>query len=88
MSFEFAQLDTRVVTLGALVRLLERVSVAYVAHQFTGSGEGGVALLALLRPHAGVRVDVVLQRRDRLEAAIADRAFVRAFLRTKHKMCA
>ena len=80
---QLAQLHRTVVALGTFVRLLERVPVADVPHQLAGRGKCRVALLALVRAHACVRVDVVLQRRDRLEATVADVALVRPFLRVR-----
>ena len=49
MPLELAQFDRRVVTLRALVRLLQGVAVAHVAHQLAGRREGHVAELALVR---------------------------------------
>ena len=46
---ELAQFDRRVVTLRTLVRLLQGVTVAHVAHQLAGRREGHVAELALVR---------------------------------------
>lgn len=62
MPLQFGQLHRGVVALVAPVRLLVRVPVTDVAHQFARSGERRVAELALVRSDAGVGVDVVLQR--------------------------
>ena len=80
MSLEFTELHACIVTFRTFVRLLERVSVPNVPYEFPGCSERGVALLALLRTHARVGVDVVLQRRHCLEASVAYVALVRPFL--------
>ena len=81
VALQFAQLDRRVVALGAPVWFLVRVPVAHMAYQFSRSGERTVAVLAPVRFSARVGVDVVLQRRQRLEAPVAHAALVRTLLR-------
>lgn len=73
VTLELAQLDRGVVALGALVRLLERVPVADVARQLARGRERRLAVAALVRLGARVGVDVVVQRRQRLEPALAHR---------------
>lgn len=63
------------------MRLLVRVLVAVVANQLTGRGERTVTSLAFVRPRAGVRIGVIVQRRPCLEAFFADGALERTFLR-------
>ena len=56
------------------------VPVSHVPDELPRGGEVHVAELALVRLGAGVSVDVVLQRGQGLEAALAHRALVRALL--------
>lgn len=59
VSFQFAELNARVIALGTLVRLFVRVSIADMSHQLTGCGEGAVAELADVRLIAGVSVVMI-----------------------------
>lgn len=54
--------------------------------QRTRGGEGAVAVFADVRLDTIVHIDVVLQGRDGLEAALADVAFVRPLLRVRLHM--
>ncbi len=60
--------------------------VSHVADELPRGGEVHVAELALVRLGAGVSVDVVLQRGQGLEAALAHRALVRALLEIETQM--
>lgn len=80
VALQLAQLHTGVIAFGAFVRFLVGVLVADVAHHFAGRRETTVAMLALVRLRAGVRVDMILERCPCLEAVIADGALVRTIL--------
>ena len=62
------------------------VPVSHVPDELPRGGEVHVAELALVRLGAGVSVDVVLQRGQGLEAALAHRALVRALLEIETQM--
>lgn len=73
---QLAQLDTCVIALWTLVRLLVRVAVPNVTDQLSGGGERRIAELAQVRLGSGVRVDVIGEAGDGFESALADVALV------------
>lgn len=78
MTLQLGQLDASVVTLTATMRLFVRVPIAHVTDELAGRSECRFAIFTLMRSNAGVRVDVILKRRDRLEATLANATLVRA----------
>ena len=80
---EFTEFHTGIITLGTFMRFLERVSVSDVSDEFSAGREGRVTFLTFLWSDPGVRVDVILKRRDRLETAITNITLVGALLEKK-----
>lgn len=86
VAFQFRQFHASVIAFGALVGLLVCMSISYVAHQFARSGKSGIAILARVRFGSGMRIDVVLQRRQCLEPPFTHATLVWPLLRVRLHM--
>ncbi len=83
---EFTEFHTGVITLGTFMRFLERVSVSDVSDEFPAGRECRITFLTFLWSDSGVRVDVILKRRDCLETAITNITLVGALLENRFKI--
>ena len=76
MSFEFAQLNTGILTLGAFMRFLKSVLVPDMSNKFSRCGEGRFTLFTLVWSSSSMCVYMVLQRGHGFESSITDVTFM------------